>query len=123
MATSCPSWTPGPRTAADRAAWVRRPTRLPLVQPRGDGVGHADRWFWLASEGEPGLVGRGAGGVGRVEAVGVDDHDLARLEFAEKDLLRQLVLDLALDGAAQRPRPQHRVETTPGQQRARVRRQ
>jgi len=38
------------------------------------------------------------------------------LELSEQDLLRQLVLDLALNGSAQRPGTEHRVETPLGQQ-------
>src|SRR5262245_65474512 len=41
--------------------------------------------------------------------VGVDHDDLAGLDLTEQDLLRQLVLDLALDGPAQRPGAEHRV--------------
>src|SRR4051812_11996412 len=77
------------------------------------GVGHVAR-LRLTAEGEHGLVGGRA--LLAVPALDVDDDDLARLQLAEQDLLRQLVLDLALDGAAQRPGTQHLVEPAGGEQ-------
>src|SRR4029450_1397362 len=44
-------------------------------------------------------------------ALDIDDDDLAGLELAKKDLLRQGVLDLPLDRAAQRPGAEHGVES------------
>src|SRR5689334_1943814 len=88
------------------------------------GVRHRDDRLRLTAEGEPGLVvggPRALGGV-RVHTLDVHDHDLAALDLAEEDLLRQLVLDLALDGPAQRPGTQHGVEAPPGEQRLRRRR-
>src|SRR6186713_566389 len=55
----------------------------------------------------------------RVHVLDVHDHDLAALDLAEEDLLRQLVLDLALDGPAQRPGALHGVEPAPCEQRLR----
>ena len=49
-------------------------------------------------------------------ALGVDDDDLARLELAEQDLLRQVILDLPLDRPPQRPGAEHRVVAPLGQQ-------
>src|SRR5271166_1514903 len=51
-----------------------------------------------------------------VPVVHVDGHDLSRSDLLEENLLRELVLDLALDGAPQRASTQHRVEATLGQQ-------
>ena len=48
--------------------------------------------------------------------VGVDHHDLTGAQLAEEDLLREHVLDLALDRAAQRPGTQDRVVAPLGEQ-------
>src|SRR5262249_57974309 len=68
------------------------------------------------------LAGSGEGehrvlaGAFAVPVVDVDGDDLSRPDLLEEDLLRELVLDLTLDGAPQRPSTQHRVEATLGQQ-------
>src|SRR5699024_1419609 len=49
-------------------------------------------------------------------AGGVHDDLLAGVQLAVEDLLRELVLDLPLDRAAQRPGPEHRVVPTLGDQ-------
>src|SRR4051812_3508371 len=49
-------------------------------------------------------------------ALGVDDDRLARVELLPQDLLRQRVLDVTLDGAAQRPGAQRRVVALLGEQ-------
>src|SRR5699024_11829453 len=49
-------------------------------------------------------------------AGGVHDDLLAGVQLAVEDLLRELVLDLPLDRAAQRPGPEHRVVPTLGAQ-------
>ena len=49
-------------------------------------------------------------------ADGVDNDLLAALDLPEEDLLAQGVLDVALDGAAQRAGAEHRVEAALGQQ-------
>jgi hypothetical protein len=49
-------------------------------------------------------------------AVDVHHDDLTGGQLAVEDLLRQRVLDLALDGPAQRPGTQHRVEPAVRQQ-------
>src|SRR5699024_7887907 len=46
----------------------------------------------------------------------VDRHVLATLEVAVEDPLGELVLDVALDGAAQRPGAEHRVVAAFGHQ-------
>ncbi|MFD0429982.1 D-alanyl-D-alanine carboxypeptidase/D-alanyl-D-alanine-endopeptidase [Streptomyces zhihengii] len=56
------------------------------------------RGLLLAAEGELLLL---------TLALGVDDHDVTGAQLAEEDLLRQDVLDLALDRPAQRPGAQH----------------
>src|SRR4051794_15891035 len=99
-------------------------TRSP---PRPDrrGVGHHYDRLRLTAKGELGLVvggPRALGGV-RVHTLDVHDHDLAALDLAEEDLLRELVLDLALDRPAQRPGTQHGVEPAAREQRLRRRRQ
>src|SRR5690606_3229611 len=66
----------------------------------------------LRREGEAGVLA----GPFAVPALDVDHHVLARADLAEQDLLRELILDLALDGATQRPRAQHRIESALGQQ-------
>src|SRR4051794_6870507 len=71
------------------------------------GVGEIDR-LGLAAEGE--LLRRALG------VVDVDHDDLTSGQLAVEDLLRQRVLDLALDGPAQRPGTQHRVEAAVRQQ-------
>ncbi len=55
-------------------------------------------------------------GLGVALALGVHDHDVTGAQLAEEDLLRQRVLDLALDRATQRTRAQHRVVALLGQQ-------
>src|SRR5450759_5237552 len=47
----------------------------------------------------------------------VDEHDLTGTQFAEKDLLGEAVLDVPLEGSAQRPRAEDRVETAFGDER------
>src|SRR5947207_2855347 len=59
----------------------------------------------LTAEGEAGVLALVAFFPG--PALDVDQDDLAGLDLAEEDLLRQLVLDLALDGPAQRPGTEH----------------
>src|SRR5699024_3605 len=56
-----------------------------------------------------------------VPALDVDNDDLARIDTPEKDLFRELVLDLTLDRATQRTGTQHRVEATLGKQPLRLR--
>src|ERR1700694_1742820 len=51
-----------------------------------------------------------------VPVVDIDGDQLAGSNLLEEDLLRERVLDLALDGAPQRTRTQHRVETALVQQ-------
>src|SRR5215212_4080788 len=51
-----------------------------------------------------------------VPVVDVDCDKLTRSDLLEQDLLAQGVLDLPLDRAPQRPRTQHRIEATLGQQ-------
>src|SRR5690606_27975169 len=65
------------------------------------------RRLLLTAEGE---------GLGLALALGVHDHDVTGAQLAEEDLLRQRVLDLALDGPAQRPGAQHGVVALLGQQ-------
>jgi hypothetical protein len=73
--------------------------------PRPDrrGVGDDDGRLRLTAEGEPRLVVVGGPGtLGRVrgDALDIHDDDLTALHLTEKDLLRELVLDLALDRPA-----------------------
>src|SRR6516164_1234611 len=49
-------------------------------------------------------------------ALDVDDHDVARPQLAEQDLLGQAVLDLPLDRAAQRTGAEHRIVAALGEQ-------
>src|SRR5215213_9477574 len=77
------------------------------------GVGDGDR-LRLTAEGE--LLRRALG------VVDVHHDDLTSGQLAVEDLLRQRVLDLALDGPAQRPGTQHRVEPAGGEQLLRRRR-
>src|SRR6478735_583739 len=51
-----------------------------------------------------------------VPALDIDRDQLTRAELFEEDLLGELVLDLALDGAPQRTGTEHRIEATLGQQ-------
>ena len=53
----------------------------------------------------------------RPGALHIDRDDLAGPQLAEQDPLRQIVLDLPLDRAAQRPRAEHRIIAPLGQQR------
>jgi len=78
---------------------------------RSGGVGHRGG-LGFAAEGERGIFP----GAVAVPARDVDDHDLAGLDLSEQDLLRQLVFDLALNGASQRSGTEHGVEATLGQQ-------
>ena len=50
------------------------------------------------------------------QALDVDDDDLPRADVVEQDLLRELILDLALDRPTQRTRTQHRIKATLGEQ-------
>src|SRR5689334_16465857 len=49
-------------------------------------------------------------------ALDVNHNDVAGVDVAEQDLLGQLVLDFALDGAAQRPGTHRGIVTTRGQE-------
>src|ERR1700727_1697664 len=65
-----------------------------------------------------GLGHTGEGELGRRPlTISVDDHDLTRTELPEQDLLRQRVLDLALDRTEHRAGPRDRVVTALRQQR------
>src|SRR3954470_8484132 len=100
---TAPSWTTrGSLGLRGRALLVTLGAR------EGDrrGVGQVDR-LGLATEREL-LV--------RVLALDVHHDDLTRGQLAVEDLLAQRVLDLALDGPAQRPGTQDRVEAAVGQQ-------
>src|SRR6266487_240619 len=75
----------------------------------GHRVGHEGRLV-SAAEDQLGVLD-----VGRV-ALAVDEDDLAGAQLVEQDPLGQRVLDLALDGPAQRPGAQHRVVALLGQE-------
>src|SRR3954466_7758528 len=92
--------------------------RTDVLLRRGFGLrlaraGRCDRWrvgrdrLDLAAEGELLAV---------VGGLGVDGGGLAGLELAVEDLLRQDVLDVALNRPAQRPRTEHGVVTLLGKQ-------
>src|SRR5690606_26261073 len=94
---------PGAGPSAGRSVLVEVDRALDGRRAVGDRVRLRD-----ALEGELGGLRRRVLVLG-VEALGAHDHDLTGLELVVQDLLGQLVLDLPLDRAAQRPGPQHRV--------------
>src|SRR5690606_20122782 len=91
-------------------------------------AGRGGRQLPLLHRGRPGDAHRlGRGDLALVQAaerelpeeplaLGVDLDGLTRLELAVEDLLRQDVLDLPLDGAAQRPGTEDGVVATLGEQ-------
>src|SRR5687768_3338346 len=88
-----PWWVPAARPCRLRSAFLAGPRRLDRRQL-----------------GDAGLRGAAEHEL-RVLALALDvhNHDLAGSQLAVEDLLRKSVLDLALDGAAQRPGTQHGV--------------
>src|SRR5690625_4696615 len=94
-------------TAPSRADHRRVRMSLALGRPSGD------RWrIWqggrrVATAREP---------APRAFALDIHDHDLTAAELAEENLLRERVLDLALDRPAQWPGTEHRIEAAFGGQ-------
>src|SRR5690625_4283709 len=80
---------------------------LALGRPSGDRWRIRQRGLRVAAEREPAT---------RALALDVHDHDLTAAELAEENLLRERVLDLALDRPAQWPGTEHRIEAVFGGQ-------
>src|SRR5690606_10940367 len=112
----------GATLSGDAAAHVSDGLRSARVRAAVAGLGQLDRGVGNLTR----LLRPGEGELGvlavafAVPALDVDQNDLARGQLAEEDLLRQLVLDLALDRATQRTGAEHRIEPALGEQALRL---
>src|SRR5450432_842958 len=89
-----------------------REAKRPRSRHRGE------PWRPPAREGERApivVLSRGAG----LTRAAVDDDRVARRERAREQQARERILDVARDGALERPRAEHRVVALVGQERAR----